>query len=272
MNNLKVSVIIPVYKPDFWLDECLQSIANQTMGKDEYEVILILNGDLSYRDYVQKAIDNYLKDNKYQYFETDFGNVSNARNIGLDNAYGEYIIFVDSDDVVSEYYLQGLYESSSFDAIGVCYTELFFKSITESYKSNFAVKKEYNIKRYKSLYRNRKCLSGPCGKCIHRNIIEKERFDVSISLGEDVLFWLALAHKIDKLKISNSDSVYYIRESRGDSLSRAKYNKFFVLRQLFYRNYKIIRLFLQHPIKNDFLLFCAKFLSSTRGGVRMLLK
>lgn len=272
MNDVKVSVIIPIYKPDFWFDECIKSIANQTMDKAEYEVVLILNGDLSYRNYVQSVIDKYLKENIYQYFETDFGNVSNARNIGLDNARGEYIIFVDSDDVVSYTYLLGLFSCSSKNKIGVCFTESFYDSVKESYKGNFAKKKESNIIKYKSLFRNRKCLSGPCGKCIHKNIINEERFNVKFSLGEDVLFWLAISNRINKFILTQKDSIYYIRESRGDSLSRSKYNKLFVFKQMILRNFEIIKLYCRHPFKNSFLLFAAKLLSSTRSGIRMILR
>ena len=190
MNDVKVSVIIPIYKPDFWFDECIKSIANQTMDKAEYEVVLILNGDLSYRDYVHSVIDKYLKENIYQYFETDFGNVSNARNIGLDNARGEYIIFVDSDDVVSVSYIRELYIVSSIDLVGICRTQDFEKRIEDAYQTNQLILQERIVQEGGSFFRNRKCFSNVWRKCFHRDIIGVERFNLNFSIGEDMMFLL----------------------------------------------------------------------------------
>ena len=110
---MKVSVIIPTYKPQKYLWKCLDSLDNQTLAKDYFEVVLVLNGckepyDTQIKEYISKHNDLIIN-----YIQTDEGGVSNARNIGIDVAKGEYVSFIDDDDYVSPKYLQRLLENSS---------------------------------------------------------------------------------------------------------------------------------------------------------------
>ena len=94
----KISVIIPTYKPDYYIWECLNSIVSQSLDKGNYEVFIILNGD---KEPFFTEIESYLKNNNLNNFHliyTQKKGVSNARNIGLDRAKGDYICFVDDDD------------------------------------------------------------------------------------------------------------------------------------------------------------------------------
>lgn len=102
---MKISVIIPTYKPQSYLWECLDSLRNQTFPKSDFEIFLILNGC---KDPYQSQIENYLLIHEIcnlRLIQTDQLGVSNARNIGLDCANGDYITFIDDDDYVSPYYL-----------------------------------------------------------------------------------------------------------------------------------------------------------------------
>lgn len=94
---MKVSVIVPVYNVEKYLEKCLDTLAHQTL--DEMEVLIINDGSL---DNSQKIIDKYVK--KYsnmKSFQKKNGGLSDARNYGLKYASGEYIAFLDSDDYVS---------------------------------------------------------------------------------------------------------------------------------------------------------------------------
>ena len=102
---MKVSIIVPVYNTALYLDRCMDSLVNQTYK--DIEIILINNGST---DYSPQACRWWAeKDSRIKYFEKESDNSpSGPRNMGLDNATGEYICFVDSDDCVSPLYVENL--------------------------------------------------------------------------------------------------------------------------------------------------------------------
>ena len=102
----EISVIVPTYKPDYYIWECLNSIAIQSLDKEKYEVLIVLNGD---KEPFFTEIESYLKKNNLNNFNLIYSQekgVSNARNIGLDRAKGDYICFVDDDDFLDKNYLE----------------------------------------------------------------------------------------------------------------------------------------------------------------------
>ena len=101
---MKISVIIPTYKPQAYLWECLDSLCGQTFPKSDFEVILVLNGCCEPYDGLIKEYITGHPEMQWNYIQTDKGGVSNARNIALSEAKGEYIAFVDDDDYFSESY------------------------------------------------------------------------------------------------------------------------------------------------------------------------
>lgn len=267
---MKVSIIIPTYRPQSWFEECIRSIYNQTFPYSDFEVIIILNGDLSFDSYVQNIMSKYSDRLNFVYFTSELGNVSNARNIGLDNARGEYILFVDSDDVISPNYMERLMQNEDIDTIVVSRSLCFNDDITKIVGCCTVGKRERNIIRYKSTFGNRKVLSAPWGKLIRRTLIHKNRFNISFQLGEDVLFWLSISRRIKHISLAAEDCIYYIRESRSDSLSRSRYKRSYLLKVTVRRNIEIIRIYFKHPFSNNFMLFAAKLLSSTRSFFRMM--
>lgn len=105
--NIEISVIVPVYNVEKFLDKCIQSIVNQTFY--EYEILIINDGST---DNSEKIINAWVKrDNRIRYFKTVNRGLSEARNLGISNARGRFICFVDSDDYVDKNYLKLLYKS-----------------------------------------------------------------------------------------------------------------------------------------------------------------
>lgn len=108
-----VSVIVPVYKAEKWLHRCVDSILAQTM--EDFELLLIDDGS---PDRSGEICDEYaVKDSRVRVFYKENGGVSSARNLGLDNAQGEWISFVAADDWVEVDYLEGLTENLDADFI-----------------------------------------------------------------------------------------------------------------------------------------------------------
>ena len=98
---MEVSVIIPTYKPGEYISECLNSLEEQDFPVSDYEVIIVLNGcDMPYRSMLQDIITDKGYVN-VRLIQTDVPGVSNARNVGVDNAKGKYLLFIDDDDWVA---------------------------------------------------------------------------------------------------------------------------------------------------------------------------
>ena len=102
----KVSLIIPVYNVENYIEKCLNSVVNQTLK--DMEVIIVNDGS---KDSSKQKIEKYLK--KYpriKYLEKENGGLSDARNYGMPYATGEYIAFLDSDDYVESTMYEEMYE------------------------------------------------------------------------------------------------------------------------------------------------------------------
>lgn len=111
MNSPKISIIIPVYNAAKFLHKCINSILAQTF--QDFEILLINDGST---DESGAICDRYtLTDNRIRVFHKENGGVSSARNIGLRNACGEWIYFVDSDDTIYNDCLETLISQTSDD-------------------------------------------------------------------------------------------------------------------------------------------------------------
>lgn len=95
----KVSVIVPIYNVEKYLEKCLDSLVNQTL--EDIEIILVNDGSTDNSDQIAKKYANKYKE-KIVYLEKQNGGLSDARNYGLEYAKGDYISFVDSDDYISK--------------------------------------------------------------------------------------------------------------------------------------------------------------------------
>ncbi len=97
-QRIKVSIIVPVYKTEAYLEKCLDSLVNQTLN--EIEIIVVNDGS---PDNSQDIIDEYAKKypEKVRAYIKENGGLSDARNYGIERANGEYLMFVDSDDYIS---------------------------------------------------------------------------------------------------------------------------------------------------------------------------
>ena len=102
-----ITLIIPVYKVEDLLPRCMESIFNQTYKN--LEIILIDDGS---PDKCPILCDNYKKrDSRVKVIHKKNGGLSSARNVGINYSTGEYICFIDSDDVISKYYIEELYSN-----------------------------------------------------------------------------------------------------------------------------------------------------------------
>jgi len=121
MNPI-ISVIVPIYNAQDYLHRCLDSILNQRFK--DFELLLVNDGSL---DKSGAICDVYVKkDRRVKSFHKDNGGVSSARQYGLDNAIGEYIIHVDPDDWVEVDYLEKLYYKAKEDYADIVICDFYF--------------------------------------------------------------------------------------------------------------------------------------------------
>lgn len=252
---IKISVIVPTYTPTAYIYECVNSLYTQSFPLDDFELIVILNGELDgYRNLLEEIYRK--KPDKFQMsiFETEKAGVSGARNIGIENAIGEYLFFLDDDDVLSSNYLADMYNLASNDCIVASNVYSFCDVINE---------KNYDYLTYtklgKELFYNRKYLSNSCCKLISRKIIGDRRFDVSFSNGEDALFMFSISDKIKNIKVAK-ESIYYRRIRKG-SASRKKVSTMLKLRRIGRQQLAYIKIYFSKPFKYSFLLLLSRLVA-----------
>mgnify|MGYP005781662729 CR=1 FL=1 len=108
-NKIKVSVIVPVYNVEQYLEKCLDSLVRQTLN--EIEIIVVDDGSQDNSRKIAEAFREKYPNKVYFFYKENEG-LGEARNFGLDYAKGEYIGFVDSDDWVDEKTFQAMYETA----------------------------------------------------------------------------------------------------------------------------------------------------------------
>ena len=271
---MKVSVIIPTYKPGEYIWECLDSLDKQVFPKTDFEVILVLNG--CKEPYYSQLKEYIAKSNvQYNFIHTDEGGVSNARNIALDNVKGEYITFIDDDDIVSSTYLVELYSKASPDVISLSFP-MEFKDEGDLLDECFLSKtyRKYSKSNNIPFYKARKYFSAPWMKMIHKDIIGKRRFDVRFKNGEDNLFMFLISDKMRHVSFTDNNAIYYRRLRSNSAVSvyrsfgkRIK-NSLLVI-------WQYILIYKSNPLNYNFNFFCTRILAGCHkilDAIRMQIK
>lgn len=106
MNNIKVSVIVPIYNVEEYLNECLDSLVDQTI--DSMEVLMIDDGSPDRSGQIAQEYEK--KYENFYYIKKENGGLGQARNFGINYAHGEYIAFLDSDDLVAPKAYEKMYD------------------------------------------------------------------------------------------------------------------------------------------------------------------
>lgn len=216
-----VSIIIPVYQVEKYLEKCLESVINQTYKK--IEVILIDDGS---KDNSGKICDEYAqKDKRIIVIHKNNEGVSKARNVGIECAKGTYITFVDSDDFIHKDYIEKLYELCKHNNadLSICGT----KNILENEK---VVKKSRKYKKnldkedgMKELLNEKYYTCVIWAKMYKKELLKNIRFNEKTKIAEDLEVLYKVLDKCKKISINTFENLYYYR-IRDDSATVNKYN------------------------------------------------
>ena len=214
----KISIIIPTYKPKDYIWTCLDSLCSQTMQSKDWEVIVVLNGCKEpWLQELQKYVSTH-KNIVIHIIQTNVPGVSNARNIGIKEAQGEYITFIDDDDYVSQTHLEELYEIASPETIAASNTIAFNEN--HSHIIPYHVETQYRKHAphgKMSFYIPKKYFGGPCMKLIHRSIIGDTQFNTNFSNGEDSLFMFEISSRMKYIQFTSTQAIYFRRIRSGSA-------------------------------------------------------
>lgn len=211
----KISVIISVFNCEEFLEACLDSLENQTMPKDEFEVIIINDGS---KDDSLKIIKKYLKKNTWILIDRENRGLSVSRNEGLDIAKGEYVTFFDSDDILELDALENMYNETKDNNsdVGIFRTTNF--NSKEIFDDNY-------IEKFNALPKNTTLDKSPLLASFIRSvaivykqkIVKKIRFIPKV-IHEDNYFCVKAYSAAKSIYISDT-YVYKIRQREGENLS-----------------------------------------------------
>lgn len=215
----KISIIIPVYNKEKYIEKLINSIEKQTYTN--YEIIIVNDGST---DKSLEICERLAKErNKIKLITQKNKGVSTARNTGIENASGDNIIFVDADDILEETYLEDLSkEIEKFDLVICGYYLLNEKLNKNTIRVFDKAQKEQivGIQETISIWK-KELLNILWNKIFKASIIKKYdvKFIPEISLGEDTLFVLEyLKHINTKIKILNIPLYNYILRESGINL------------------------------------------------------
>lgn len=213
MNTVSISIIVPVYRAAVYLEACLESIRQQTFT--DFEVWLIDDGSPDNSGAICDAFAT--QDPRFRVIHQPNGGVSSARNKGLEQAQGEWICFVDSDDTIGKDYLSTLYAAVQGEP-----DQLIIQGFQTIYPQRKEIRSfethHYDaseIHRTFEELRINRC-GFPFGKLYNRQIIQQHqlRFDEQIHYAEDVMFMLGyLCHVSAIQTVAGCEYQYYVRNN-----------------------------------------------------------
>ena len=214
-----ISIIIPVYNAEKYIRECLESVISQDF--QDYEVLVVNDGS---KDGSLKICEEFSEKNKkIKIYSTENKGVSHARNYGMKQASGKWLMFLDSDDYLIEGCLKRLEAQTFQDVQEICGNYLTKGSKQLQVKSALVKPEELitmildpvNHQTLPDFY-HLECatLLGVWGKLFLREIVERLelRFDEKLKLSEDMIFHIQYLKNIENVLLLN-DSIFYYREN-----------------------------------------------------------
>lgn len=223
MDNYKVSVIVPVYNAEEYIGATLDSIINQDFNS--YEIIVVDDGSTDQSpEIISEKLAKSTAD--YRIIRQDNAGVSSARNRGMQEATGEYLVFIDADDYVTGNHLSELYNGETdFSMVQFIKKENDKLSTphrfsTESITCDEFIKKELRMEMPFNFW-----------QLMYKASIIKEnsiRFNPNLIYGEDIDFALRALLYGDEVAISNEATYYYIQHSQS-AIKTSEYRRFEVI-------------------------------------------
>ena len=215
-----ITIVVPVYNVEKYIDRCVESIQNQTYKN--LEIILVDDGS---KDNSAKICDQYAKkDKRIKVVHKKNGGLSDARNAGIEIAKGKYIAFIDSDDYIDEHFVEVLYKSMIQYKTKIAIADICVQYDTgekfENSDKTVYVETEKEILR-KMLIGIRDLDNSACNKLYDMSLFKDIRYPVG-RLYEDTATTYKLFSKCENMVINSFPLYYYMK--RRDSITQGRFN------------------------------------------------
>ena len=215
----KVSIIVPVYNVEKYIEKCLTSLVNQTL--EDIEIIVVNDGS---KDNSKKIIEEFIQryQKKIVYLEKENGGLSDARNYGIPYAKGEYIAFLDSDDYVEKDTYKRMYELAKKEKSDMVECDFYWEypNKTKIDTGEIYHNKKEMLEKVRVVAWN---------KLIKREILEKSKIEFPKGYRyEGVEFTYKLIPYLEKVSFLKEPCIHYIqRENSISNLQNARTKEIF---------------------------------------------
>lgn len=203
-----ISVVVPVYKVEKYLDKCVQSILTQTYR--DFELILVDDGS---PDKCPQMCDEYAKkDKRVRVIHKENGGLSEARNFGINFARGDFIAFIDSDDFVDKNFLKTLIElKDKFNAdISIVGLDVVYDYINISKKSHGIVRLLSGDEAILNMLYQKDIDTSSCAKLIRKEIVYNNMFPVG-KFHEDDFTTYKYFLSANKVALYTENMYFYVQ-------------------------------------------------------------
>lgn len=221
--KLLISVIIPAYNIENYIKRCLKSVCEQTY--DNLEIIVVDDGSV---DETGKIIDEMASiDDRIIAIHKENAGVSAARNTGLDKATGDYIGFVDGDDIIEKDMYEMLLENAvKYEAdISHCGYQMVFPDRVDYYYNTGQIRLQDNYQGVYDLIKADVVEPGIGNKLYKKELLKRKRLDEQIKINEDLLFNYYLFKDAEKSIFVDSPKYHYMVRENSASTSEINMNK-----------------------------------------------
>ncbi len=210
----KISLIVPIYNSQNYLEKCIKSLISQTLK--DIQIILINDGSTDNSEKIIKSFD----DERIVYISKNNEGIGKTRNLGIDKATGEFLAFVDSDDYLNEHFCEYMYQKAVNDDCDLVVCD-FFEDRNTLVGIKFKDFKDTNLRETPELinYIN----LGPCNKLYKKSLFDDKsnRFEENLKY-EDAPFVVKMLVSANRIGKVNDYLTYYVIHSNSETTIRDK--------------------------------------------------
>ncbi len=221
-----ISVIVPIYNGEKYLENTLKSILTQTFL--DFELLLINDGSSDMTPQICNEIAKI--DSRVAVVHQENKGVSAARNEGIKRAKGKYVCFIDADDYVESNMLEILYKNAIKNDVDISCCGILQKRLDGSTSTKYCTGESVYIDDRNILIENfftdpiyKEVLYGPYNKIIKTDIVDSVKFNENYKIGEDLLFNFECIEKSRSFYFENKGLYHYIK--REDSATTSRFSK-----------------------------------------------
>lgn len=265
---VKVSIIVPAYNVENYIERCIESLVNQTL--QEIEIIIVNDGSTDGTKYkIEKFILAYPE--KIKYLEKTNGGLSDARNYGIPSACGEYIGFVDSDDYVELNMFEEMYKKAKAENSDMVECDFIWEYPN---KQRIDTGRIYGSKKEAFIYARVVAWN----KLIKRETLEKSNIKFPKGLRyEDTEFFYKLLPSLEKISFVKTPMVHYIQRSNSiANTQNERVKEIFEIWDNIFKFYKEKGLFEEYKEEIEYtytrFLLCSSLLRIVKVGDKKIRK